>query len=135
MCAPNACKTLPLETPPRKNASSIRTFHSRRVRITRSWDGLLRAVTSAVRITFWPAVSPNRWAAVAVPGWHYVTDLTSECGPLAGSRDHPLQIVTILVDCKPKDSPFSSFTWVIRPSHPLRSFSITDPAASDASRV
>ena len=36
--------------PPRKNASSIRTFQALSVRITRSCEGAFLAVTRAVRI-------------------------------------------------------------------------------------
>ncbi len=50
MSAPNAESTSPLSSPPRKNASSMRMFQARSVRITRSCAGALRAVTSAVRI-------------------------------------------------------------------------------------
>ena len=46
----NARRISPLSRPPRNNASSIRMFHARSVRITRSCAGALRAVTSAVRI-------------------------------------------------------------------------------------
>ena len=49
MSARNARRNSPLSRPPRNSASSIRMFHARSVRITRSCAGALRAVTSAVR--------------------------------------------------------------------------------------
>ena len=47
---PECLQHLSLRHPPRKKASSRSTSHTRRVRITRSWAGLSRAVTSAVLI-------------------------------------------------------------------------------------
>src|SRR5690606_37676128 len=50
MSAAKASRNGPLGSPPRKMASSRRTPHSRRVRMTRLCAGAERAVTSAVRM-------------------------------------------------------------------------------------
>src|SRR3982751_6715312 len=56
MSAPNASRNGPFGRPPRNSASSMRTPHLRRVRITRLCAGAERAVTSAVRIGVLQAV-------------------------------------------------------------------------------
>lgn len=48
--APKASRNGPLCRPPKNSASSKRTPHSRKVRMTRSCAGAERAVTNAVRI-------------------------------------------------------------------------------------
>ena len=47
---PKAFKNAPFDHPPRKRLSSKRMSQARSVRMTRSWAGAERAVTSAVRI-------------------------------------------------------------------------------------